>query len=332
MALDDELLVEMFRRMLRIRRFDDHATELAQRGEVPGAIHTTKNMEAAAVGATMALRPDDYMTGNHRSHGHPIGKGADLKGLMAELMGKATGVCKGKGGTMHLADFGVGSLGESGVIASAVPVAVGAGVSIQQRGTDQVCLSFFGDGASNAGAVHESMNLASIWKVPVVFFCENNGWAVTTAASYSTSVENIADRAAGYGMPGAICDGQDVVAVYETTSEAIGRARRGEGPSLIEAKTYRVTEHAIGLPVPERYRDPEEIERWLSRDPIELFAHRLVTDGVLTEGQTQAVRDEVEAEVFAAVEFALASDFPAPEETFEDLYSTPIPALHGASQ
>jgi pyruvate dehydrogenase E1 component alpha subunit len=322
--MDRHLLIEMHRRMLRIRRFDERAIELARRGEIPGALHTSTNQEAAVVGATLALRTDDYMTGNHRSHGHPIGKGADLKRLFAELLGKRTGICKGKGGSMHLADFGVGSLGEAGIIASAVPVAVGAALSAQVRGTDQVSLTFFGDGASNAGAVHESMNLAAVWKLGVVFFCENNHWAVTTSVHESTSVPDIADRGAGYGMPGVVVDGQDPVAVYQATAAAVARARAGAGPSIVEAKTYRVLEHAEGMPVPTSYRDQAEIDRWLLRDPIPSFADRLLAEEVLTAAALRELVDGVEAEIAAAVEFALASPFPEPAEVYDDLYANPI--------
>lgn len=325
-AIENELLVEMYRRMVRIRLFDDRAVELAKAGVIPSVLHTSTNQEAAVVGATLALREGDYMTGNHRSHGHPIGKGADLGRLMAELMGKRTGICKGKGGSMHLADFSVGSLGESGIIASAVPVAVGAALSAQVRHTDQVALTFFGDGASNAGAVHESMNLAAVWRLGVIFFCENNGWAVTTAQRESTSVENIADRGAGYGIPAAVVDGQDPVAVYEATIEAVERARGGGGPSLVEAKTYRVREHAEGLPVPAEYRDQAEIDAWLRRDPILLFGARLLEDGVLDDAGRAQVDATVAAEVEAAIQFGRDSDLPAPEEAFEDLFATPIPA------
>lgn len=324
MAVDRELWIEMHRLMLSIRRFEEQAVDMCARGEIPGVLHTSTYQEAAVVGATLALRADDYMTGNHRSHGHPIGKGASVDRLMAELMGKRTGVCKGKGGSMHLADFSVGSLGESGIIASALPVAVGAGLSAQVRGTDQVCLAFFGDGASNAGAVHESMNLAAIWKLPVIFFCENNQWAVTTSVKKSTSVENIAQRAAAYDMPGVVVDGQDPVVVYEATAAAVARARAGEGPSLLEAKTYRIKEHAEGLPIPTTYRDQEEIERWLARDPIPAFARRLLDEGVFTEAQLHELEQEVEAEIARSIEFARASENPAPEDAFEDLYANPI--------
>lgn len=319
-----ELMTEMHRRMLRIRRFDEIATELAGRGEIPGALHTSTNQEAAVVGATLALREDDYMTGNHRSHGHPIGKGSGVDRLMAELMGKRTGICKGKGGSMHLADFGVGSLGESGIVGSAVPVAVGAGLSAQVRGSGQVCLTFYGDGAANEGAVHEAMNLAAVWKLPVIFFCENNQWAVTTSLAEHSSLENIAERAAGYGMPGTIVDGQDPVAVYEATAEAAERARAGEGPSLVEAKTYRVKEHAEGIPISVAYRSDEEVEAWIARDPIPAFGERLLAEGALDREGLAALEGEVEEELAAAVQFARESPDPAPEEAFEDMYASPV--------
>lgn len=323
---DAELMVEMHRRMLRIRRFDEIATDLAVKGEIPGALHTSTNQEASVVGATLALREDDYMTGNHRSHGHPIGKGSPVDRLMAELMGKATGICKGKGGSMHLADFGVGSLGESGIVGSAVPVAAGAGLSAQVRGSGQVCLTFYGDGAANEGAVHEAMNLASVWKLPVIFFCENNHWAVTTSIAEHSSVEHIADRGPAYGMPGVVVDGQDPVAVFEATRDAVERARAGEGPSLVEAKTYRVKEHAEGIPISVVYRSSEEVEAWIARDPIPAFAGRLVAEGVLGEDELATLVGEVEEELAAAVDFARRSPEPDPAAAYEDLYANPIAA------
>ena len=220
-------LPELYRRMLRIRRFDEIAVKLQQEERsIPGPLHPSTGHEAAVVGACAALRRDDWMTGNHRSHGHPIAKGAALAPLFAELLGKSGGVCGGRGGSMHLADFSVGSLGESGIVGAGLPIAVGAALSSRVRGTDQVALAFFGDGASNAGTFHESLNLAAIWKLPVIFFCENNGYAVTTSLAAATSVKDIAARAAGYSMPGVVVDGQEVVAVIEVTRSAVERARR----------------------------------------------------------------------------------------------------------
>jgi pyruvate dehydrogenase E1 component alpha subunit len=224
---------------------------------------------------------------------------------------------------MHLADFSVGSLGESGIVGSGVPVAVGAALSASVRGTDQVALAFFGDGAANTGPVHEAMNLASVWKLPAIFYCENNGFAITVPMATSTSVVDISDRAVGYSMPGVTVDGQDVLAVYEVTAAAVARARRGEGPSLIEAKTYRTREHAEGLFLD--YRDQEEIDAWAKRDPIKLFDSWLVSSDTMTADELVSLRAEVEAELDEAVSFALDSEMPAPEEAFEDLYTNPLP-------
>jgi acetoin:2,6-dichlorophenolindophenol oxidoreductase subunit alpha len=327
MDLTKEQLVEMYRRQLRIRRFDEKAMELLAKGEIPGSVHTTIGQEAEVVGACMALRRDDYMVGNHRSHGHPIGKGADLKGLMAELLGKRTGVNKGKGGSMHLADFSVGSVGETSIVGSGIPVAAGAALGAKMQGTDRVCLCFFGDGASNEGTFHEGLNLAAIWKLPVIYLCENNGYAVTTPASVTVAVRNIADRAKAYDIPGVVVDGQDPIAVYEVVSEAVKRARAGRGPSLVEAKTYRYREHAEGalLEALAGYRSQDELNQWKQRDPIVLFRERLIHDGILTELGITQVDSEVQTEVEAAVSFARESPYPSPEEAFEGLYVHPIP-------
>lgn len=324
---DRELMLEIYRRMLRIRLFEEAAITPSVRAEIQGAIHTSIGQEAAIVGACLAVREDDYMTGTHRSHGHPIAKGANIAPLMAELLGKRDGVCKGKGGSMHLADFSVGSLGESGIVASAMPVATGAGLSAKMRGTDQVVLCFFGEGAANEGVFHEALNLAAIWTLPVIYFCENNQYAVSTHFSDASAVPDVATRSSAYGMPGHKVDGQDAVLVYEAVSEAVARARRGEGPSLIEAKTYRFREHSEGLDriiIP--YRTTDEIDGWTVRDPIEVHKQRLLEDGV-SENEVEAMYAEAHAEVEAAVEFARNSEFPDPEDAFEDLYTVPIPLI-----
>lgn len=315
-----DTLHEMLRRMLRIRLFEERATEM--RSRLVGFLHNSIGQEAEIVGACMALRDDDYMTGNHRSHGHPIGKGVALAPLMSELFGKRTGVCRGKGGSMHLAVFSAGSLGESGIVGSLMPVAVGAGLSARLRGTDQVCLCFFGDGAANCGPFHESLNLAAVWKLGVVFLCENNGYAATTPLAQTTSVANIAERAASYSMPGVIVDGQDVLAVHESISTAVVRARRGEGPTLVEAKTYRYCEHheVAGGRKGAPYRRETEIAAWRARDPIELFATRLKNSRRLTPEQFDTMRSAVLAEIEAAVSFAEESPSPEPHELFEDVF------------
>ncbi len=314
------LLREMLLRMFRIRLFEEHAARIKSES-IPGFLHNCVGQEAEIVGACMALREDDYMTGNHRSHGHPIGKGAALAPLMAELLGKRTGVCKGKGGSMHLTVFDLGSLGESGIVGAAMPVATGAALSASLRGTDQVCLCFFGDGAANCGPFHESLNLAAVWRLPVVFLCENNGYAASTPQFRSTAVADIATRAISYDIPGVTVDGQDVLEVYNTTSTAVARARAGSGPTLIEAKTYRYCDHFESQAKLPSYRPDEELASWQARDPIEIFIARLSRTGDLATEDAHAMRCEVEAEVEAAVSFARQSPFPEPAALFEDLFA-----------
>jgi len=317
--LSREKQQEMLRRMLRIRLFDEAATR-AQANSIPGMLHNTTGQEGEIVGACMALRDDDYITGSHRSHGHPIGKGVRLAPLMAELFGKKTGACRGKGGSMHLAVFSVGSLGESGIVGASMPAAVGAALSAVLRGTDQVCLCFFGDGAANCGPFHESLNLAAIWKLPVIFLCENNGYAVSTRQAQTTAVTDVATRASSYGIPGVVVDGQEILAVYEIVSKAVRRARKGSGPTLVEAKTYRYCDHLEGLKFP-AYRSAEEISSWRGKDPIETFTTRLCANGEFAAEELRAVRSEVEAELADALEFATQSPPPDPESLLEDVFA-----------
>jgi TPP-dependent pyruvate/acetoin dehydrogenase alpha subunit len=318
--------LEMQRRMLRIRRFDERASKMVKRGLIPGTVHTSIGQEAQVVGACMAIRPDDYMTGNHRSHGHPIGKGSPLGPLMAELMGRSGGVCKGKGGSLHLADFAVGSLGESGIVGSSIPIATGAGLSSKVLGLGRVALAFFGDGAANQGGLYESLNLAGVWKLPVIYLCENNQYALSTPAHTVTS-GRIADRAAGFGIPGVrIEDGQRVLDVHDAVLAAAERARRGDGPSLIEVVTYRFAEHSEGLRIATDYRDEGERQTWVARDPITLFRAHLVETGEATDEELDAMEAEVLSEIDEAVRFAEASPQPDPSAAFDDLYTEPIPA------
>lgn len=319
--MDEEFLLEMQRRMLRIRAFDERASKMVKRGHIPGTVHTSIGQEAQVVGATMALRDGDYMTGNHRSHGHPIGKGSPLGPLMAELQGKADGVCKGKGGSLHLADFAVGSLGESGIVGSSIPIAMGAALSSQVLDRDSVALAFFGDGAANQGVLYESMNMSGVWKLPVIFLCENNQYALSTPAHTVTSGV-IAERAAGFGIPGIrVEEGQDVLAVYEAVRTAVDRARAGEGPTLIEVVTYRYNEHSEGLRLGTDYRPTDEREAWLKKDPIQLFRERLIAEHGLTAERMDALEQEIVDEVDAAVAFAENSPFPDPSVAFDDLYT-----------
>ena len=324
---NNDLLMEMQRRMLRIRRFEERVIQLVERGEIVGAAHSYIGEEAVAVGACLALRDDDWITGNHRSHGHPIAKGGDVNKAMAELLGKSTGFCKGKGGSMHLADFSVGILGESGILGSSIPTAVGAALGSQLQGNDRVAVPFFGDGASNEGAFHESLNLAAIWKLPVVFLCENNQYAVTSSFKKMVASENISDRAAAYNIPGVLVDGQDVIAMYEAVSEAVARARAGEGPALIEGRTYRYFDHSLGLNriVRDPYREDEEVEHWKQRDPIIIHAKLLLSQGIATQVELDALESEIAAEIDEATEFARESPYPEPSALFEDMFANPIP-------
>ena len=324
MTQPNDLLLEMQKRMLRIRRFDERASKMVKRGEIPGTVHTSIGQEAQVVGACMALGEGDYMTGNHRSHGHPIGKGAALGPLMAELVGKATGVCGGKGGSMHLADFKVGSLGESGIVGSSIPIATGAALSSKVLGTGRVSLAFFGDGAANQGCLYEAMNLSSVWGLPIVFLCENNQYALSTPA-HTVTAGVIAERAAGFNMPGIrVEDGQDVLKVHAAVKTAVNRARAGNGPSLVEVITYRFNEHSEGLRLGTDYRDPAEREAWMKRDPVKMFRAHLIEQGIADEAVMDALEAEVAAEVEAAVQFADESDYPEPSAAFKDLYTEPF--------
>jgi pyruvate dehydrogenase E1 component alpha subunit len=319
MAIANERLLEMFRTMMRIRRFEERVTREFADGNIPGSVHTYIGEEAVATGAIAHLRKEDYIMSTHRGHGHMIAKGGEMKRMMAELFAKKTGYCLGKGGSMHIADIDIGMLGAAGIVGSGIPIATGAGLSSRIRGTDQVTICFFGDGASNIGRFHEGINLAAVWCLPVVFICENNLWAVSVPTTISCNVSNIADRAVGYGIPGVVVDGMDVIAVYEAAGQAVGRARKGQGPTLIEAKTYRFRGHFEGDAG--AYRPQEEIDHWLKRDPIPQFRENLVEMKVLTKKRAEEIDKEVLAEVEEAVKFARESPFPKPEETLENVYS-----------
>lgn len=325
MSLTKPQQLEAYRRMIRIRKFEEEGSRLFKMGQIPGAYHASIGQEATIVGSCMALRTDDTMTGTHRSHGHPIGKGADLRGLMAELMGKQTGVCKGRGGSMHLADRSVGIIGESAIVGGGIPLATGCGLSAKVRGTDQVTLCFFGDGAVNQGTFHESLNMASIWKLGVIYLCENNGYAITTSLEKSHGQPSIAKRAESYGIPGVLVDGQDLQAVYSATSEGVARARSGGGPTLIEARTYRFDEHEIGLVVPgEPYRSQDEVRSQIAdHDPIQLFRSFLLASGCTLE-EIQALDFEVTRDIRDAIAFGEHSALPRPESLADDLYSNPV--------
>lgn len=315
----DEYL-DIYRTMVTIRQFETLAGQLYAAGKIPGFIHLSIGQEASAVGVCSCLRKDDYLTTTHRGHGHMIAKGADLNRMVAELFGKKTGYCKGKGGSMHIADFSLGILGANGVVAAGLPIVAGAGFSIKMRKTDQAAVCFFGDGASNRGPVHEVMNLAAVWKLPIIFVVENNQYASTTSQLQACAVEDICARAAGYNIPGIAVDGNDVLRVRQATLAAVARARQGEGPSLIENKTYRIKGHFEGDP--QRYRTEKEVEDWQNRkDPIRRFAAFLTKQNVLTSELDQQIQDEAAARLKEAVAFAENSPFPEPEEALEDLFT-----------
>jgi len=314
-----EKLIEMYKKMLEIRYFEEKIYELYGQNLVPGTIHLYAGQEAVAVGVCANLRKEDYVVSTHRGHGHCIAKGADLKRVMAEILGRKTGYCKGKGGSMHIADFSVGILGATGVVGAGIPIAAGAGLSIKLRGTDQVVACFFGDGASNQGTFHEGINMAAIWRLPVLFVCENNLYAMGTRQSRVMLIENIANRASAYGIPGVTVDGNDVLAVYEVARQAVERAKKGEGPTLIECKTYRHKGHSRFDPA--TYRPKEEVEFWLKKDPIPRFRNKLLEMNILTEKEAKQLEDKVLEEIKEAVKFALESPYPEPEEALKDVYA-----------
>ncbi len=319
---DAKTYLNLYQTMVTIRQFETMAGELFAEGKIPGFIHLSIGQEGSSVGVCSVLRPDDYLTTTHRGHGHMIAKGADLNKMVAELFGKKTGYCKGKGGSMHIADFSIGFLGANGVVAGGLPIITGAGLSIKMRKTDQVAICFFGDGASNRGPVHEAMNMASIWKIPIIFCVENNQFASTTRTSYACSVEDISTRAAGYNMPGVSVDANDILAVRKAATKAVARARKGEGPTLLENKTYRIKGHFEGDP--QKYRNKDEIAAWKDKlDPINRFAKALTKKKILNKKKIQQIWDEAAAKIQAAVAFAEKSPFPEPEEALEDLFVNP---------
>jgi pyruvate dehydrogenase E1 component alpha subunit len=321
MKLSKEKLLSFYRSMQTIRLFESRISDLYARGTVPGLAHLYIGEEAVAAGVCGALRPDDFITSTHRGHGHVIAKGAELNPMMAELFGRRTGYCKGKGGSMHIADMNMGILGANGIAGGGLPIAVGAGWSAKWRGTDQVTACFFGDGASNNGTFHESLNLASLHKLPVIFACENNQYGISVCQQKHQPIVDIATRAAGYDMPGSVHDGNDVLAVHEASVKAVRRARAGEGPTLLEFKTYRWRGHHEGDPNQgERYRTKEEIAQWVEKCPIQLLSARLIAKKTAGRRDLEAIDREIEAAIDAAVEFATGSEFPAVEEMFEDVY------------
>lgn len=320
MPLTPDRMAEMYRLMVRVRLFEEAVARLLGQGLIPGIVHLYAGQEAVAVGACACLRPGDYLTSTHRGHGHLVARGGDLRKMFAELFGRVDGYCRGKGGSMHVADLELGMLGANGIVGAGLPIAVGAAFAARYRGDGGVCLSFFGDGATNQGAFHEALNLASILQLPAIFICENNLYGEWTPQSRHQAIRDVADRAASYGMPGAVVDGMDALAVYEAVSAAVERARAGEGPSLIECKTYRYFDHT-GASDGTHARPAEELEEWRSRDPIPAFRRRLLRDGILSEAAANAIDSEEQARVEDAIQFAKNSPWPGPEALLEDVYA-----------
>ena len=318
---DARLLKDMHRRMVRIRLFEEAAGRLFEAAKMPGFIHLYVGQEAVAAGVCAALRPDDQISSTHRGHGHLVAKGGDLNKMMAELMGKATGYCKGKGGSMHISDLELNMLGANGIVGGGVPIAVGAGFANRYRGADNVSVAFFGDGAANIGAFHEAANLAAALKLPVIFVCENNEFGEYTPRAQTMAIDDVVERAAAYGMPGAIADGMDVLAVYEAASAAVDRARAGGGPTFVECKTYRFYNHHGVQTLGASYRSDDEVRAWRERDPIDTFEARLIEASVISPAEAAAVRSGIQAEVDAAVEFGEQSPMPDPAALLDDVYT-----------
>jgi len=308
---DRKLLLRMYRKMVEIRVFEDKLYYLFLNTLMPGTMHQYNGQEAVAVGVCCALRETDYITSTHRGHGHCIAKGADINRCMAEMFAKDTGLCRGMGGSMHIADFGVGMLGATGIVGAGIPIATGAGLSAVVRGTDEVAVAFMGDGAANEGSFHESLNMAAVWRLPVIYVVENNLYGFSTHYSEVFPTENIATRGDAYAIPNEVADGQDVWAVYEAAQRAVDRARASGGPTLLEFKTYRYRGHSRFEPA--SYRSREEENEWKQRDPLKLWAARLVDEGLASEEDIRAIRVEVQRRMDEAVEFAENSSDPAPE-------------------
>lgn len=324
MDLGKELLLQMYRTMQRIRQFESKIRDLATANEIPGFVHVSIGEEASATGVCAALRKTDRITSTHRGHGHLIAKGGELKRMMAEILGKRGGYCKGKGGSMHIVDFSLGILGANGIVGAGLPITTGSALAAVVAGRDDVTVCFFGDGAANEGTFHESLNLAAVWKLPAVFVCENNGFGEFTPMQTVTAVGDIAVRAQAYGIPGHIVDGNDVLEVYRYACEAVARARTGQGPTLLECKTYRWEGHVVGEQAfigAGAYRAESEIEEWKKRCPILKFEKYLLEGGKVTNTELERIRREATAELEEAIAFARSSPLPDPSEALEDVFA-----------
>jgi len=318
-ALKKEDVLKIYKSMLKIRFFENKITDLYSKGLMPGLAHLYIGEEAIAVGVCANLTEHDFAVSTHRGHGHLIAQGADLKKMMAEVLGKKTGFCKGKGGSMHIMDASKGILGANGIVGAGIPIATGSAYSAKVRGTDQVTIAFFGDAASNQGTFHESINMAAAWKLPIVYVCENNLFGISVDIREVTATKDIATRAKAYDIPGIIVDGNDVLEVYRVTKEAIKRARQGEGPSLIECKTYRFKGHHVGDPG-WVYRLEKETKEWMKRCPIKTFRERMIKEKIASEEEVNLIEKDVKEIITEVIDFAVQSPYPAEKEVYEDLY------------
>lgn len=317
---NSDLLHELYYKMNKIRFFEEAVERYFLDGEIPGFVHLYIGEEAIATGVCAHLTDDDYIMSTHRGHGHTVAKGADVNKMMAEIFGKSTGFCKGKGGSMHIADFSVGMLGANGVVGGGINLAVGAGLAIKLKKQDRVSVVFFGDGASNRGTVHEGMNMASVWNLPVIFVCENNQWASTTPYLTTTSVEDIATRAQGYSMDSAIVDGNDVFAVMDGFKKALDHVKSGKGPFLLECKTYRIKGHYVGDV--EKYRTKEEVNKvYTENNPITRFEEKVLADKSMTQKELDDIVAKAKQDIDDAIKFALDSPYPEVSELFDDVYA-----------
>ncbi len=319
MEIEKVKLIDMYRIMLRIRRFEEQCAREFAGNRIPGTVHLYIGEEAIATAVCANLNTDDFVTGTHRGHGHVIAKGATTDKMMAEIYGRETGYCKGKGGSMHIADPDIGILGANGIVGGGICVATGAGIACEMKGKGQVTVCFLGDGSTNEGAFHEGVNLAAIWDLPVIFVIENNLYAEKTRISNATRVIDLSDRCRSYGIPGVSIDGNDVLKVYETAGEAISRAREGQGPTLIECKTYRWHGHFEGDA--QEYKGKEEADEWKAKDPLKRYRDYLLENGILSEAEADKMDEEMVQEIEDAVKFAQDSPFPSPEETEEDVFA-----------
>jgi pyruvate dehydrogenase E1 component alpha subunit len=320
MSIPKKKMIEIYTTMVKIRMFETKVSELFAANKIPGVVHLYIGEEAVAAGVCAVLKKEDYITSTHRGHGHLLAKGGEIKRMLAELFGKKTGYCKGKGGSMHIADIDLGILGANGIVGGGPPLAAGAALAAKYRNQDAVAVSFFGDGASNQGTTHEAMNLAACWKLPVIFVNENNMYGLSACTSATLCIADVADRASAYGMPGVVVDGNDVIAVYEAAAEAVRRGRKGLGPTLIECKTYRHRGHTEGDPGT-AYRSRDEVEEWKKKDPIPRLEKRLIETKVLTRKQMEGIRDTIDTEIQEGARFAEESPYPDASDITADVYA-----------